>query len=165
MKTQNSDSSIITEIQLAIEPSDELPTQADFQLWTNNALQQPGQNEVCIRIVSSTESQQLNRDYRHKDKPTNVLSFYYDDEDSCEGEAHYLGDLVICAQLVATEANQQDKTIQAHWAHLVTHGMLHLQGYDHQSDDGAEIMEALEIKLLQQLGYPNPYRITGAKDD
>ena len=106
--------------------------------------------ELTIRIVDEDESRVLNRDYRGKDKPTNVLSF--------EGEGQVLGDLVICAPVVAREAVEQDKTARAHWAHMVVHGCLHLRGYDHEHDDDARRMEARETTILRKLGFSNPYR-------
>lgn len=105
--------------------------------------------ELTIRIVDAEESRILNRDYRGKDKPTNVLSF--------GGDAGVLGDLVICAPVVASEAAEQGKTVRAHWAHMVVHGCLHLQGHDHERDDEAERMEAREKKILKRLGFPDPY--------
>ena len=115
------------------------------------------QAEVCIRVVDSDESRQLNHSYRDKDKPTNVLSFPFTVPDNIPIDSTLLGDLIICAPLVAEEAMQQGKESIAHWAHLVIHGILHLLGYDHIEDNDAKIMETIEIELLEQLGYPNPY--------
>lgn len=109
--------------------------------------------EIGIRIVSREESRELNHQYRGKDKATNILSFNYSDDD----DEIFMGDLVICAAVVAEEAQQQHKPAAAHWAHMVVHGTLHLLGYDHEHDQDAETMEALETKVLQQLGYNNPY--------
>lgn len=106
--------------------------------------------ELTIRIVADAESRSLNHHYRGKDKPTNVLSF--------QGEAGVLGDLVICAGVVAREAREQDKAARAHWAHMVVHGCLHLQGYDHENDADAQKMEAREIRILKTLGFENPYQ-------
>ncbi len=105
--------------------------------------------ELTIRLVDLDESQALNRDYRGKDKPTNVLSF--------GGDAEVLGDLVICAPVVEREAAEQGKTLRAHWAHMVVHGCLHLQGLDHEDDAEAERMEARETRILKRLGFPDPY--------
>ena len=132
-----------------------LPDEKNLQLWAEVALLDQHDAQLSIRIVDETESQVLNRDYRGKDTPTNVLSFPMDLPE--ELDLPMLGDLVICAPVVAREAEQQDKSLQAHWAHMVIHGVLHLQGYDHIVDDEAEKMEALEIRLLQQLGFANPY--------
>ena len=147
------------DVQYAEQPADageEPPSINDFQAWADLALRDDKAAQLSIRIVDESESQHLNNTYRGKDKPTNVLSFPMDIPE--EFDVPMLGDLVICAPVVAREAREQHKSLQAHWAHMVIHGMLHLQGYDHISDDEAEQMEALEIKLLQQLGYDNPYQ-------
>ena len=111
--------------------------------------------EQTIRIVDESESQQLNKSYRAQDKPTNVLSFPADD--SSYLDYVHLGDLVICAPIVEQEAQQQQKSLVAHWAHMVVHGMLHLQDFDHIDDEDAQKMEALEIEILAGLGHTNPY--------
>ena len=135
-----------------------LPSLDQFRQWIKSALLQSFTNlEQTIRVVSEAESQALNKQFRDKDKPTNVLSFPSADdylEYSC------LGDLVICSPIVVSEALQQNKTHDAHWAHMVIHGMLHLQGLDHQSEQEADEMEALEIKILSTLGYASPYNET-----
>lgn len=112
--------------------------------------------EFTIRVVANQEIQELNRLYRHKDKPTNVLSFPFD-VDLPEGEAVLLGDVVIASCVVAEEAKAQGKTLEAHWQHMIIHGLLHLLGYDHITDDEAEEMEGLEIEILHALGFDNPY--------
>ena len=133
-----------------------VPEPAQFQQWVAAALQQEfGALEQTIRIVDEVESRQLNHEYRQRDKPTNVLSFPAEDSEYLD--YHHLGDLVICAPLVAREAAEQEKSLTAHWAHLVVHGMLHLQGYDHQNEAEAEQMETLEIEILRALGHTNPY--------
>ncbi|MDV7104797.1 rRNA maturation RNase YbeY [Vibrio sp. TH_r3] len=144
------------DLQLAVENSQNIPTENDFQRWLSAAviLFQP-EAEVTIRIVDSEESQQLNRDYRGKDKPTNVLSFPF--EAPPEVEINLLGDLIICQQVVETEALQQNKTLNAHWAHMVVHGTLHLLGYDHIDNEEAEEMESLEAEILLKLGFDDPY--------
>ena len=111
--------------------------------------------ELTIRVVDEEESQSLNSQYRGKDNPTNVLSFPF--EAPAEIELDLLGDLVICAPVVGKEATEQSKEEIAHWAHMVIHGTLHLQGYDHIEDEEAEAMEALEVKILSALGFPDPY--------
>lgn len=111
--------------------------------------------ELTIRIVDEAESQALNHEYRGKDKPTNVLSFPFEVPEHVE--LSLLGDLIICQQVVEREATEQGKTNQAHWAHMVVHGVLHLLGYDHIEDDEAEEMEAIEIDVLAALDFANPY--------
>ena len=134
----------------------------DIQLitdWVNSALTADyGVLEQTIRIVDEIESQQLNKTYRAQDKPTNVLSFPADESDYLD--YLHLGDLVICAPIVEQEALQQHKPLMAHWAHMVVHGMLHLQGFDHIEDEDALKMEALEIEILAKLGHTNPYQNT-----
>ena len=132
-----------------------VPPKQQFQQWVNAALQQSYSHlEQTIRIVGETESVELNNRYRGKAKATNVLAFPGENEML---DYDCLGDLVICAPVVVTEAGTQGKTTQAHWAHLVVHGMLHLQGFDHQNDVDTRQMEALEIKILHSLGVANPY--------
>ena len=112
---------------------------------------------ACIRIVGPAGSRRLNRDYRGKDKPTNVLSFPASSvEREIEGE---LGDLVICAAVVGREAKEQGKPGPAHWAHMVVHGILHLHGYDHERPRAARLMERLEVEILRGFGYQDPYRL------
>ena len=134
----------------------------DIQLitdWVNSALTADyGVLEQTIRIVDESESQQLNKTYRAQYKPTNVLSFPSDD--SSYLDYVHLGDLVICAPIVDQESQQQKKPLLAHWAHMVVHGMLHLQGFDHIEDEDALKMEALEIEILAELGHTNPYQNT-----
>lgn len=148
--------SITLDLQLASEAQN-LPTEAQFQQWLEAAIL-PFQEiaEVTVRIVDEEESQQLNFDYREKDKPTNVLSFPFELPPGVE-ELPLLGDLVICAQVVAVEAKEQGKELHHHWAHMVVHGCLHLLGFDHINDEDAQQMEAEEILILQQLGIKNPY--------
>jgi probable rRNA maturation factor len=126
-----------------------LPLRADFVRWARAALD--GGGEVTIRLVDPDEGQELNRDYRGKDYATNVLSFPY------ETEPVVMGDLVICPAVVAREATEQGKPLEAHYAHLTVHGMLHLQGWDHEDDADAEAMEAEETRILAGLGYSDPY--------
>lgn len=135
----------------------DLPSEAQFQTWIDAALaDQTKEFEVVVRLVDEPESQQLNREYRGKDSPTNILSFTFEVPDGLE--LNLLGDLVICAPLVKKEAIEQQKLLEHHWAHLVIHGVLHLRGYDHIDDDEAEEMESKEIEILQQLNIPNPYQ-------
>lgn len=148
--------SIELDLQIAVEDSNQLPNVQDFQLWLNSAITpfQP-QAEVTVRLVDETESHQLNLDYRGKDKPTNVLSFPFEAPPGIELDL--LGDLIICKQVVEREAIEQNKPLNAHWAHMVVHGSLHLLGYDHIEDDEAEEMESLETEIMQKLGFTDPY--------
>jgi probable rRNA maturation factor len=150
--------SIILDFQLASEASG-IPSESQFQQWLDAAVT-PFQDEaeVTIRVVDEAESQQLNFDYREKDKPTNVLSFPFQQPPGIE-ELPLLGDLVICVQVVEREAAEQNKPVAAHWAHMVVHGCLHLLGFDHIKEDEAQEMEAEEIQILADLGLPNPYEI------
>lgn len=113
--------------------------------------------EVAIRIVSTTEMVQHNQTYRQKNGPTNVLSFPADLPEDLSDEFPMLGDIIICAEVVNHEAVQQKKAQDAHWAHMVVHGIFHLLGHDHVNDQEAEEMEALEIDVLKKLGFNNPY--------
>ncbi|MFP3977795.1 rRNA maturation RNase YbeY [Marinobacter sp. KMM 10035] len=132
-----------------------VPPESRFQAWAQAAWLGEEPSEVTIRIVDTEESQTLNHQYRGKDKPTNVLSFPF--EAPAGITVPLAGDLVICAPVVENEALEQHKEPSTHWAHMVVHGMLHLQGYDHIDDEDAEAMEALEIRLLAQFGFGNPY--------
>ncbi|MFZ1642454.1 MAG: rRNA maturation RNase YbeY [Candidatus Contendobacter sp.] len=134
-----------------------LPAASDFHRWAEAALagaNYPKNAELTLRVVNEAESTALNETYRHKQGPTNVLSFPF--EIPPEVESALLGDVVICAPVVLREAVIQGKTLEAHWAHLVAHGVLHLLGYDHDEAQ-AEAMESLEIRILAGLGYPDPY--------
>lgn len=111
--------------------------------------------EVGVKLVDMEESEALNLQYRHKKKPTNVLSFPL--HAPLENGGVLLGDLAICATVVRAEAKEQDKPEIAHWAHMIVHGMLHLLGYDHVEDNEAETMEAMERKILKDLGFADPY--------
>jgi len=137
----------------------DVPKKTEIKRWLGCAMQQidiqGNQAEVTIRIVDEIEMTQLNSQYRGKIKVTNVLSFPF--EQVAPVESDFLGDIVICHSVVKSEAEQQNKQVQHHWAHLTTHGFLHLLGYDHISDIQAEEMESLEILIMHELGYPNPY--------
>ncbi len=112
-------------------------------------------SEVCIRIVDETEGRSLNAQYRQLEKPTNVLSFAADVD---VPDLHVLGDIVICAPVVGQEANEQQKLLAHHFAHMVVHGMLHLHGYDHEDDEEAKEMESLEAEVLAGFGIAHPYQ-------
>ncbi len=124
------------------------------QRWMRAALENPG--EITVRIVGLDEGRALNRDYRQKDYATNVLTFDY------EHEPVVSADLILCAPVVAQEAAEQGLTLEAHYVHLLVHGTLHAQGYDHEADDEAAAMEARESAILQALGYADPYADEGA---
>lgn len=111
--------------------------------------------ELVVRIVDKNEARQLNADYRGKDYPTNVLSFVYEANEF--DESNHLGDIVICDPVISVEAQEQQKSYEAHFAHMVVHGVLHLNGYDHEKDSEAEKMEQLEITILAKLGFQTPY--------
>ncbi|MCW2269536.1 Endoribonuclease YbeY [compost metagenome] len=133
------------------------PDDTLFRRWCELALRQrTADSEMTIRLVDEAEGRELNHTYRHKDYATNVLSFPADVPDDLL-DIPLLGDLVICVAVVEREAAEQGKSLEAHWAHLVIHGCLHLLGYDHIEDDEAEEMEALEQELLAELGHPDPY--------
>lgn len=158
--------------------SDSIPKKEKIDSWVRQALvleketeqadslsdNKVEEYELTIRIVDKDEIQSLNQTYRHQDKPTNVLSFPYEgfSFDSSltppsEMQLSLLGDLIICHEVVVAEAEQQQKTIEAHWAHMVVHGVLHLKGYDHIEDSDALFMEALEVKILNHLNFSDPY--------
>jgi probable rRNA maturation factor len=147
------------DVQLAVEKENDLPTEDQLHTWASMALvtrTEHEEPELTIRIVDEEESQELNNEYRGKDKPTNVLSFPF------EAPAHVpiplLGDLVVCKQVVEREAIEQDKTLTAHWAHMIVHGCLHLLGYDHIEDGEAEEMEGIERVVMNDLGFEDPYK-------
>lgn len=148
---------LTVDMQVATRSS-RLPTTRRVRRWIRQALTaQRGRRSVSIRLVDRAESQRLNTAYRARRKPTNVLSFRAPERQPA-GE-RLLGDLVICAPVVAAEARAQGKAADAHWAHLVVHGTLHLLGYDHGRPRAARAMEAREVAILSRLGYANPYVI------
>lgn len=159
-------------------PASGIPAAATLRGWAMAVLEADA-GDLTIRIVDAEESRSLNHRYRGKDKPTNVLSFHGDDAltppsaprtvppspaarardmSAAFGRMRILGDLVICAPVVAAEAVEQGKTARAHWAHMVVHGCLHLLGHDHEKEREARRMEALEISILKCLGFPDPYQ-------
>lgn len=133
----------------ADDTSKRLPTRAEMTEWMTAAIDR--NVVVCVRFVGKEEGRELNNTYRHKDYATNVLTFDYAHEPEAQA------DLVICTQVLRDEAKAQGKTFRAHLAHLLVHGVLHAQGWDHMTDEDAEEMEALETKILIGLGFPNPY--------
>ena len=140
-----------------LETEQPLPEGKQWRRWCQAALQRDVRKaQISLVVVDEAEGRALNRDYRGKDYATNVLSFALNEGDTVAGMPLF-GDLVFCAPVVAREAAEQGKSLDAHYAHLVVHGMLHLQGLDHEEDDEAEAMEALETVILGKLGYADPY--------
>jgi probable rRNA maturation factor len=143
----------------------QVPHPSSLRTWATHALRysgyslQPTAYSLTLRVCGAAESRKLNRTWRGKDKPTNVLSFPYSEPTaySLQPTAWQLGDLVLCAPVIAREARQQGKSLRAHWAHMVIHGVLHLSGYDHVKSRDAKTMEALEVEILARLGYQDPY--------
>lgn len=149
-------SKVILDLQIACISSKVLPDKKKFHRWLSAALlhyQTP--SEVTIRLVDKDESNALNLAYCGKDKATNVLSFPFDAPAGIM--LPLIGDIVICCPLVEQEAAEQGTTPEAHWAHIVVHGSLHLLGYNHIKNDEAKKMESLESEIMYKLGYPNPY--------
>ncbi len=143
------------DVQFAVS-GDGIPAAEVIRQWAVKALQeQGGSAELTVRVVDEAEITALNRQFRGKDGATNVLSFPY--QGMAGVTSDLLGDVVVCAPVVANESVAQHKPLEAHWAHIVVHGVLHLLGYDHTHDDEAHKMEACEAGLLAGLGYPDPY--------
>ena len=138
-----------------------IPVTGNIREWVEHTIRAAGPGgdfDVSIRIVDAGEMQALNRDYRDQDKPTNVLAFPAGDAGFVPpGDRPLLGDIVVCASIVADEAAEQGKALGDHWGHMVVHGTLHLLGHDHQTDHEAEAMEALERHILAGLGIADPY--------
>ncbi len=130
-----------------------LPTRPQFRRWVTAALEREA--EISLRLVDAEEGQMLNHDYRDKDYATNVLTFVFDEMPDVD--LPLMGDIVLCAPVVEREAAEQGKALEAHYCHLTVHGVLHLQGYDHETDAEAEVMEAREREIVMKLGYPDPY--------
>lgn len=140
-----------------LESEQPLPEGRLWRRWCQAALQRDvNKAQISLVVVDEAEGRALNRDYRGKDYATNVLSFALNEGDTVAGMPLF-GDLVFCSPVVAREAAEQGKSLEAHYAHLAVHGMLHLQGLDHEEDDEAEAMEALETVILGKLGYADPY--------
>jgi probable rRNA maturation factor len=159
----DSQSQLDLEVQYAIDESGAaaqpaVPTQEEFHRWVMAALTPLEEAvEMVIRVVDEEESRQLNERYRGKNKPTNVLSFPFSTPAGVD--SNHLGDLVICAPVVKREARQQRKQEADHWAHMVVHGVLHLRGWDHQTEEQARQMEDLEKRILAGLGIEDPYQL------
>ncbi len=147
--------SLELDVQVNSENAD-IPARHVVETWVEEAIRDRGKvAELTVRIVDEAESRALNERFRRQDKPTNVLSFPA--ELPAAVDTPLLGDIVICAPLVAEEAEKQHKSLQSHWAHLVIHGVLHLLGHDHQDEKEAVDMEAIEVDLLASMGFSDPY--------
>lgn len=145
--------------------ADDTPSSEQCVRWVKAALAgRRARAEVTLRLVDEPEGAELNHRYRGRSGPTNVLSFPFEAPPGFAGD-DLLGDLVLCAPLVAREAAEQHKSSEAHWAHLVVHGVLHLLGHDHQDPDAADAMERLETVILHELGFANPYEEPRSSDD
>ncbi|MBS0002674.1 MAG: rRNA maturation RNase YbeY [Thioalkalivibrio sp.] len=136
------------------------PAPATLHRAVRAAWRGPGAAQVVVRIVDAREGLRLNRDFRGRERPTNVLSFPAPPEANVPGRPVLLGDIVLCAPVLAEEAGAQGKDLRAHFAHMAVHGMLHLQGLDHRTREEAEAMETIERQILGGLGYPDPYAET-----
>lgn len=151
------------DLQIATDEAIEnFPSLEKMQLWAQTALLEGGyqkDSEITIRMVDKDEIHELNRDYRNVDRPTNILSFPFEGVEGIEEQFPFIGDLVICKDVLIAECKEQNKTLEEHFCHLIIHGCLHLIGYDHIQDDEAEIMEGHEIKALATLGFKNPYEV------
>jgi probable rRNA maturation factor len=162
--------SLVVSVQLANSRRG-VPHARSLDRWAKAAFahhpraRRAGDAALTVRVVGAAESRRLNRTWRGKDKPTNVLSFPAGPLPAASSrgqrgaatEPQPIGDLAICAPVVAREAREQGKPVPAHWAHMVVHGVLHLLGYDHENERDAAIMEAREVRILAQFGYPDPY--------
>lgn len=176
------------DLQIAVEDTQDIPKLEDMQKWAQAAFDTVGYKKDCTfsaRFVTNEEIHELNNTYRHVDKPTNILSFPFEEPEELAGlppevlaelqaqdeaeqeadgadegsEGEFLGDLVIAMAVLRKEAQEQQKSLNEHAAHLIIHGCLHLLGYDHIEDDEAEEMEGIEIEVLKKLGYENPYLV------
>jgi probable rRNA maturation factor len=147
------------DVQVACD-EDDLPGRADLRAWARAAVGTLREDaELTIRIVDEAESTRLNSRYRNKGGATNVLSFPFDAPAGVD--VPLLGDIVVCAPVVRREANDQSKSVSSHWAHMVVHGALHLLGFDHEQARDADEMEAMETRILADLGFDNPYESRG----
>ncbi|MDE0790370.1 MAG: rRNA maturation RNase YbeY [Woeseiaceae bacterium] len=149
------------DVQIAVE-DESVPESGDIILWVSRAFQASGRGgeiEVLVRVVDETEMQKLNGEFRDQGKPTNVLAFPAGPIDGLPDDAELpLGDIVICAGVVRREAEEQNKAVSDHWAHMLVHGTLHLLGFDHINDSDTAVMENLEIQIMINHGIANPYR-------
>ena len=158
----NASEAAVVDVQVACDDPD-IPAEEEIASWVRRALAAGAESaaahaELSVRLVDTMEIQTLNRDYRDKDRPTNVLSFPAGPIDGLPDDAALpLGDVVVCAAVVRQEAAEQGKMLAAHWAHMLVHGTLHLLGYDHETDVDAAQMEAIEKRILLQYGLSDPY--------
>ena len=143
------------EVQFADPRLESEITEADLRRWVECSLLGPA--ELTIRFVDAEEGKALNREYRGKDYATNVLTFAYNEGEELGDEEPVQADIVLCTDVLQREADEQKKTVEGHVAHLVVHGVLHAQGFDHEHDEEAEEMEQLERDIMEALGYPDPY--------
>ena len=151
---------VYVDVEFATE-DDSAPGSDEIAVWVNRAVEASGRDaqvEISVRVVDAREMQQLNSEYRDQDRPTNVLSFPAGGIDGLPADVpRPLGDIVVCAVVVNKEAEQQDKSVANHWAHMMIHGTLHLLGFDHESDSDAVAMEGLETRILSDYGIASPY--------
>ncbi|WEF31164.1 rRNA maturation RNase YbeY [Pseudoduganella chitinolytica] len=142
-------------VQYADPRLQEIITRPALRTWAKAALFAPA--ELTIRFVDAAEGQALNREYRGKDYATNVLTFAYNEGEEMLDDEPTRADIILCTDVLQREAAEQSKTVEEHTAHLVVHGVLHAQGYDHEDEDEADEMEGIETEILQALGYADPY--------
>lgn len=151
--------SVKNKLTLSVQyPDDRLKasiTRPDIRRWVQAALFAPA--ELTIRFVDAAEGRELNQQYRGKDYATNVLTFAYNEGEELEEDEPTRADIILCTDVLEREAAEQNKTVEEHAAHLIVHGVLHAQGYDHEDDEEAAEMEGIETELLAKLGYANPY--------
>lgn len=140
----------MTHIHIQIATEDVIPSETDFRKWVSAAMGDLTQ-QVSVRIMDSSEAQDLNRRFRHVDRATNVLAFP-------ANESEFLGDIAICSQVTTAEARARKISLNDHFAHLVIHGVLHLRGFDHMKPEEAKLMQDMEVEMLEALGIQNPYR-------
>ena len=139
-----------------VSNASELPAEAMVAHWAQAALEGYERDvEVGVRIVDESEIIELNQRFRKKTEPTNVLSFPFEDPPGTQTDV--LGDVVVCAPIVSSQAQTEGKPLSAHWAHMVVHGIMHLRGYDHETPEEADAMEHMETHILEGLGFPDPY--------
>jgi probable rRNA maturation factor len=151
------------DVQVAVDEQF-VPDPGDIAMWVSRAIQAAGHTdeaEISVRVVGESEMRQLNSEFREQGKPTNVLSFPAGSIEGLPSDAELpLGDIVVCASVVRSEAEEQGKAVADHWAHMMIHGTLHLLAFDHENDSDASVMEKLEIQILADHGIANPYSVS-----